>query len=191
MRASHLKFVEAIKNDLEVLREVVLAVVLPQKSADGEAKAINLLKEEALSKAESYKFRTSVGIEGIWKMVIGVLDLGAGPDLEMKNCLPRACAIHAVIIKTTCLRSAANVQLEVSEVLRLKFQFAQIVAKVIFLIVNNLDTDTILGTACLNENIGKISPEKGTLQYTGLSPVEIEKIVGNSFYFANNGETEQ
>lgn len=76
-----------------------------------------------------------------------VLDTGAGPNLVRKGYLSRAWSRNSVLIKTTCLQSAANVQQEVKVVIKLDVQLGQKVAEASFLEVTKLATNMILGTA--------------------------------------------
>lgn len=76
------------------------------------------------------------------------------------NFLPSAWAGNSVTMKETCLQSAASTQLKVKRVTRLVAQLVQRVAKVGFLVVINLATDTILGTAYTDKHIEKKAPRK-------------------------------
>lgn len=63
------------------------------------------------------------------------------------DCLPRAWAKNDVTMKATRLKCAASTQLAMKEETKLEVQLEQRIAEVGFLVVNNLTTDMILGTA--------------------------------------------
>lgn len=114
--ASQPNTTETMENDMEVLQ----SVVLQQKRASYEEKAMALLIEEALLRARNYRAKASVESSGARKNVSAVLDTGAGSNVLKENFLLYAWAKHAAKIKATRLRSAANTQSEVNGVIRLE-----------------------------------------------------------------------
>lgn len=91
--------------------EVLCSVMMQPKMESCIEKALAGSKEEALWKAKDCKAKALVRIERKWKVVRAVLDTGAGPNMLKETCLPRARARHAVTVKATRLRSAADTQL--------------------------------------------------------------------------------
>lgn len=124
-------------------------------------------------------------------MLAATLDTEAGLNLLKKNCLSRVFTKHAVSMKVTRLRSAANTKQKENRVTRQRVQLDQRTAKTVFLIVTDLATDMILRIAYINENIDMISPKKGILKPTGPSSVAIEESVGSTAYMADILETKQ
>lgn len=150
---------------------------MQQKMARCNREAMNLLKEEAPLSVRNYMVKTSVRIEWIWKAETAVLDTRAEPHLLKGGCLLWPWARHAVTMKTERSRLAADTQLEVKKMIRLKAQLGQSKAKVSFFIVTGFANNMVLGIASSNENIGKISPSNGTLKLNGSSIVPIEESV--------------
>lgn len=70
-----------------------------------------------------------------------------------------------------------NTQLEMKGVLSVELQLGQKVAKVSFLVLINLATNKILGTAYVDKHSKKSIPKKGALKRSGSSPVAIKDMV--------------
>lgn len=153
--------------------EALCSVMMQQKMVSCKKKAMALLKGKALLKTRNYRVKASVRIGRVWKTLTAVLDRDASSNKSKGYFLPRARARHAVTIKATRLRSAAYTQLVENGVVHLEVELGQLTAKTNFLIVPNLATNMILGTAYLSENAKKIIPKDGALKATGSSPVAI------------------
>lgn len=165
--------------------------MMQQKMASCKDKAMDLRKGKNLLKPINHKDKASVGINSAWKVVTAVLDTGAGWKLLKENCLLQEWVRNVILMKATRLRSAANKQLEVNELVRMGAQLGQRVAEEGFRIVTNLATDMILGTAYIDENIKKISPRKNILRPTGSSTVTLDGSVDNVASMADSLESKQ
>lgn len=142
-------------------------------------------------RSRNYMVTASVGIKRIKSMLTVILDTAAGLNLLKESCMSRACARHAVTMKRTRLRAAANTQLNDKEVIRLEVQLGRRIADTSFSLVINFAAEMISGTVYINEDIGKISPKKSTLKSAGSGPVAVEESVDSTNYMAKSLESKR
>lgn len=124
-------------------------------------------------------------------MLTAILIFAVASNLFKQNRLSRAQKGHAVRMKATRLRSAADTRLLVKKAVRLKIQLGQRLADTSFLLVTNLTTNIILDTAYIYGNIEKICFKKDTPKPAGLSPIAIEESDGNAAYLTDKVKSKQ
>lgn len=101
--------------------EVLCSVMEQLKMACCKDEAMTLLKVKALLRAIDRKGSAFIDIEEVWKTLSAISDTEAGPSQAKENCLQRAWARHAVIVKSKHLQSVANTQVKMYRLVRQEF----------------------------------------------------------------------
>lgn len=110
------KSTKSLKND----RAVLHLIILQQKIPICKEETMTSLKRKSLLRMKRLQIQSFSRLQSSMKNGDCFIKHSEGPNLLKKICLPPAWVRDVVTMKTRRLRSAANTQLEVNKVLRLK-----------------------------------------------------------------------